>query len=242
MSVVKPPAARQPSITTNDEDYYEGPKTFFLATRRVSGDPIAAMESEPTSARDLIQVGNMMVVAGAEGDIFTVDTTTIISDDTSKAATGTLEVGATWTVRALRVEEARSGSAICSGLPAWADTGTLCFDSAEGGVAISYDPGVSSGATGSEWLALGAMPTGIPVDLEVLVDDEVSDEMTFAELCEAYGDPLDLSGETPADGLYTCTPTIPEGYRGERRHRPELVARHRGRWHGERHRDQRPAQ
>jgi hypothetical protein len=152
-----------PRITANDQDFYHGPKTFFFATRAITGEPIAAMASEPTAARDILQIGNLMVVAGSSGHLFAVDTSTIISDEPGDTDPGTFDVHSvgnvsaelrprtlatdghnrvffsygsqdTWSVRSVRVEDIRSAAAECVDLPVWAGSAAGCFELMTGGV------------------------------------------------------------------------------------------------------------
>ena len=72
----------------------------------------------------------------------------------------------------MRVEDVQAASPqACSNQPAWAND-LPCFGDAGGGVRVAYVLGSVAASTASEWLAMGTLPAGTPVDLEVLEQEE----------------------------------------------------------------------
>lgn len=208
------------------------PNQFEFSVRRQGGEPIATLfGGSIPQPRDLVQLGNLMVAGGPE-HLFAVDTSTTTDGSYkvhSVSTTGgshvqyralatdghnrvfyNVLIGETWTVRAAREEDIREAGTTCGIFPEWAEiAGATCFDPVEGYTEIAYALGHYSGMTNSEWLVAGAMPTGIPTDLEVLIQDENGEELGIREFFEAYmvdeDDPEPLEFEDlpkDEDGFY----------------------------------------
>ena len=72
----------------------------------------------------------------------------------------------------MRLEDVQAATPqACSNQPAWAND-LPCFGDAGGGVRVAYVLGSVAASTASEWLAMGTLPAGTPMDLEVLEQEE----------------------------------------------------------------------
>ena len=217
------------------------PSEFLFATRPREAQPLTdAMAGSPPAARDLLQVGNLLLAATADGRLVAVDASTptgvpdgrltvhavgdLAGDQVRALATDghgriafAMQLGASWSVKVARVEDVRGADQPCPDLPAWVPEGTPCFPVQDGGVKIGYSVDASSGLLATEWLALGAMPTGTPVDLEMLVDDETGETRDLASFYGAYradGTPETLGEVSPnADGSVTVSLELRSSYR-----------------------------
>src|SRR5262249_6033979 len=111
----------------------------------------------------------------------------------------------------VRLEDIRAASAPCIDPPSWAQ-GIPCFEGVEGSVRIAYALGSTTGTTASEWLALGAMPEGTPMELSVLTQDEKGRTLELAAFVRTYVPGASNSGLgnlTPdAEGIYTFDVTL----------------------------------
>ena len=210
-----PPGAQGTHRSYNE--WSGAPKEFFFATRPQPGQPVTGpMQGANHGAFDLLQLGNLVMVATGQGEIQAVDATTTTSGDhggsytvhatCSSAASqaralatdghgrlfANLLVGSTWMVKAFRMEDVRKAP----------EGGT--FAPVQGGVRTAYALGTDTGATGSEWLAQGAMPVGTPMDMEVVVQDETGDTLALDKFLEQYSG--NVEGTGPDDeGIVTFT-------------------------------------
>jgi YD repeat-containing protein len=202
------------------------PTRFEFATREVPGEPISELPGGPafgssSVARDMLKLGNLLLVASEEGDLVAVDVSQssdgeglrryAIKNKGVQAATRALATdghnrifyaglfGHIWGIKAIRLEDVRDAGAECSSPPSWA-AGLPCFEGVEGSVRIAYALGSTTGTTGSEWLALGAMPEGTPMKLSVLAQDEKGRTLELADFGDAYTTSL---GVPDAEGIYT---------------------------------------
>ena len=217
------------------------PSEFLFATRPREAEPLTdAMAGSPPAARDLLQVGNLLLAATADGRLVAVDASTptgvpdgrltvhavgdfsgeqvrALATDGHGRIAFAMQLGASWSVKVARVEDVRGADQPCPDMPAWVPEGTPCFPVQDGGVKIGYSVDASSGLLATEWLALGAMPTGTPVDLEMLVDDETGETRDLASFYGAYradGTPETLGEVSPnADGSMSITLELRSSYR-----------------------------
>ncbi|MFH1176614.1 MAG: DUF6531 domain-containing protein, partial [Acidobacteriota bacterium] len=200
-------------------------------TRPVPGEAIGSGPTgEPslgdtTTASDMLRLGNLLLVGSATGRLLAIDASdhsepgklklhairngqdaqlrAFASDGHNRFFYNAL-AGATWAVKALRLEDVRQATADCTGQPGWAAS-LPCFDQAPGGVRIAYALGSDSGLLASEWLALQALPTGIPTDMEVLTQDETGKELELADFFTVYGGTGEELAKLEPDeeGIYT---------------------------------------
>ncbi len=219
----------------------EAPTVFEFGTRRVAGEPIGSVEpglpslGDSDEARDLLRFGNLVLVGSGAGRIVAFDTTdhselgkfkrfaikngadtqlrAFASDGHNRLFYNAL-AGSTWSVKALRVEDVRNATTgACSGQPAWAAT-LPCFAPALGGVKTAYALGTDTDLSASEWLALQAMPAGMPTDMEVLSQDEEGRALDLERFYGAYH-PMDgdLDQLAPdAEGIYSIDVTFRSTY------------------------------
>ncbi|MCP4545148.1 MAG: hypothetical protein GY835_01630, partial [bacterium] len=77
-----------------------------------------------------------------------------------------------------------------------------CFHPVDGSVVVAH---TTSAPSASEWLTNGTLPLGIPVDMEVMVQDEEGETLEFEKFYNAYltdpDDPPNPGEPTPFDGL-----------------------------------------
>lgn len=213
--------------------YWEtAPTRFEFGTRAVPGEPISRMPAgEPALgttnvARDMIKLGNLLLVASETGDLVAFDVSRSSAVDgvrrhalenkgirlatRSLATDGHNRVfysglfGSLWAVKTIRLEDVREATAPCGASPAWA-AGLPCFTGLEGTARIAYALGSTSGTTASEWLALGTLPEATPMDLAVLAQDEKGRTLELGEFVDKYAAGVSGIGAlTPdAEGIYT---------------------------------------
>src|SRR5204863_8322705 len=189
------------------------PKRFEFATRDVPGEPIGTLPPGGSSlgttnvARDLVKLGNLLVVASETGDIVAFDvsrtaeatglkryalkTKCLQSATRALATDGHNRVfyaglfGPMWSIKAMRLEDIRAASEPCLDAPAWAE-GLPCFDGVQGAVRIAYALGSQDLLNASEWLALGILPFGTPMELSVLTQDEKGRALDLAQFVPKY--------------------------------------------------------
>ncbi|HKV12058.1 MAG TPA: polymorphic toxin-type HINT domain-containing protein [Thermoanaerobaculia bacterium] len=208
------------------------PTRFEFATREVPGEPIAGVPGGSPAlgttnvARDLLKLGNLLLVASETGDLVAVDVSRASDEDGLRryalknrglqSATRSLATdghnrifysglfGNTWGIKAVRLEDVREASTPCVSSPDWAQ-GLPCFEGVEGSARIAYALGTTTGTTASEWLALGTLPEGIPMKLAVLAQDEKGKTLELSDFVDVYGhDVSGLDVLTPdAEGIYT---------------------------------------
>lgn len=205
------------------------PTRFEFATREVPGEPIAGMPDGPalgttSVARDMLKLGNLLLVASETGDLVAIDVSRASEEEGLRryalknrgvqSATRSLATdghnrifysglfGSVWGVKAVRLEDVREASAQCVNAPDWA-AGLPCFEGVEGSARIAYALGTTTGTTASEWLALGTLPEGVPMKLAVLAQDEKGKTLELADFVDVYAQG-DLDSLTPdAEGIYT---------------------------------------
>ncbi|MFI5168174.1 MAG: Ig-like domain-containing protein, partial [Thermoanaerobaculales bacterium] len=208
------------------------PTQFDFATRAITGQPIGGSApgtpslGDTNDARDLMQFGNLMLVGSTAGRILAVDVTDPAADHGFKlyaiantysaaqvrsfATDGhnrlffTELVGSMmWAVKTLRVEDARAATTTaCQAQPGWAAS-LPCFDVALGGARIAYMLGEELDITDEEWLAMDTLPTGIPEELQVLVEDETGKTLDLPGFFAAYTKGSLDSLSPDAKGIYT---------------------------------------
>ena len=210
-----------PNIVTYREEevppisyYGTAPKYFIFATRRIPGEVIAEYPS--SDVVDMLKFGNILVGGTLEGKLIAVDV--------SKPTTGSFEglaeysgnagqiralatdghnrlffgarFGGSWGVKTVRVEDIR-------------ETSDGTFEPVEGGVTFGYALGTNSGVSASEYLALSVLPSGTPVDMEVMVHDDIGESLELRDFYEEYtgNDFFDQVTGPVADarGIYTFT-------------------------------------
>ncbi|HSF39574.1 MAG TPA: Ig-like domain-containing protein [Thermoanaerobaculia bacterium] len=219
--------------------YWEtAPTRFEFATREVPGEPIAGMPEGPalgttSVARDMVKLGNLLLVASETGDLAAIDVSRsseeeglrhyAVKNKGLQSATRSLATdghnrvfysglfGPLWAVKALRLEDIREADVSdCVSAPEWAQNlGLPCFEGVEGSVRIAYALGSQSGTTASEWLAAGTLPEATPMDLSVLTQDEKGEALELSQFYKAYTGGQELSALTPdSEGIYTFDLTL----------------------------------
>jgi RHS repeat-associated protein len=219
------------------------PTLFEFATRRVPGQPVGSVDPSQfpfagsATARDLVKLGNLMIVASDSGKVVAVDTNGVTAEERLtpyallNAASGyhrnlatdghnrvfyTGLFGSTWAIKAIRLEDVRGASmAECHpepDAPDW-EKDLPCFDPVEGSVRLSYMLGSQQISTPSEYVASGTFPSGNPSDLDVLIQDEIGttfEAETFHRRYRGVG----LEGLVPdAEGIYTFDLPLTSSYK-----------------------------
>ncbi|HYU34352.1 MAG TPA: Ig-like domain-containing protein [Thermoanaerobaculia bacterium] len=225
------------SLVVDDPDgnalaYWDSaPTRFEFATREVPGEPISGMPDGPalgttSVARDMLKLGNLLLVASETGDLVAIDASRASEEDGLRryalknkgvqSATRSLATdghnrifysglfGSIWGIKAIRLEDVRQASAPCVNTPEWAQ-GLPCFEGVEGSARIAYALGTTAGTTASEWLALGTLPEGVPMKLAVLTQDEKGKTLELADFVDVYDQAVPGIGAlTPdSEGIYT---------------------------------------
>jgi len=200
---------------------------FPFSTRPVPGDDLTDMMADSiVNTTDLMQFGNLTMVATRSGEIYAVDSTNTTelvpadgvtpehlapgqytvhaeysggSDHIRAFATDghnrlffNARVFSAWTLKAIAIEDVRN-----------AEDGV--FEPVQGYVKTAYSLGAGPPVSASEWLALGAMPSGTPADLEIVVQDEVGDALDLYEFAERYEASL---GDPDDEGLMSVSLTL----------------------------------
>ncbi|HPS78845.1 MAG TPA: DUF6531 domain-containing protein, partial [Thermoanaerobaculaceae bacterium] len=224
-------------IRSGSKTYPQAPNVFTFTTRSVPGTPVGSQPDDKPSlgdtseARDLLKIGNLAFVASATGRLLAVDTSehkaggfalhaiangvgsairALATDGHGRVFYNLLE-GSTWAIKAVRIEDARQRSAPCQGQPGWASE-LECFEPVTGGVRTAYGVGSGPDLTGSEWLAQQTLPSGTPVDLEVLAQDESGKKLELSEFVQTYL-PHALNDYIPdAHGTYTLEIPLKSSY------------------------------
>ncbi|MBL8114321.1 MAG: hypothetical protein JNK60_15680, partial [Acidobacteria bacterium] len=231
---------------------YQGPATFFLATRRQALTPVGGTSGlvlgDTAHAREILKLGNILFAASVTGRLVALDLTSAPSgspprmNPTALAATSgpasqirglatdghgriiysALE-GASWVVKVARLEDFQrvttsgtsppppecdasgsNGRPPCAcGLPFVPSVPMGCVNPTVGGVRTAFSTGFTAGLLGPEFLAVaGSLPSGTPVDIDVLVQDKNPDGKALP-LGEFFA--RRPSGSLPAPG--------PDGFR-----------------------------
>ena len=199
---------------------------------------------DTNSARDLLSVGNLLFVASNTGALVTIDladeTTPLdqprqhrvhsignrpadqvrtLATDGHNRVFFSAQMGSTWTLGAVRVEDARQASSSCDHAPAWA-AGMSCFDVALGGVRVAAATDPVFTPLAGEWTAASALPMGMPSDLEIVTQDEEGLPLPLEEFFDVYNsqageaDAPPLSDFDPdGDGLFSFPISLTSSYR-----------------------------
>jgi RHS repeat-associated protein len=248
---ILPGAIAADSKDSSPLNYWEtAPTRFEFATREVPGEPIAEVPAgegpvlgTTNVARDMLKLGNLLLVASETGDLVAVDVSRSSEKDGLRryalknkgvqSATRSLATdghnrifysglfGSLWAVKALRLEDVREAeTGACVDAPEWA-RGLPCFGGVEGSVRIAYALGSQTGTTASEWLAAGTLPEATPMDLTILTQDEKGKELELAAFYKAYKN-SEMSNLTPdAEGIYTFDVTLKSTLLRSRGHEAE---------------------
>jgi RHS repeat-associated protein len=219
------------------------PTLFEFATRKVPGKPVGSVDPSQfpfagsATARDLVKLGNLMIVASDSGKVVAVDTNGVTAEERltpyallnavsgnhrNLATDGHNRVfytglfGSTWAIKTIRLEDVRGASmAQCHpdpDAPDW-EKNLPCFDPVEGSVRLSYMLGSQQISTPSEYVASGTFPSGNPSDLDVLIQDEIGktfEAETFHRRYRGVG----LDGLIPdAEGIYTFDLPLTSSYK-----------------------------
>ncbi|HKH43760.1 MAG TPA: Ig-like domain-containing protein [Thermoanaerobaculia bacterium] len=221
-----------PSASAELSYWETAPTKFEFATREVPGEPISGLPGGSPAfgttsvARDMLKLGNLLVVASEAGDLVAFDVSRTSDEEGIRryalknkgvqSATRALATdghnrifysglfGNTWGIKAIRLEDVREASVPCVNTPSWA-TGLPCFEGVEGSVRVAYALGSTAGTTASEWLALGTLPEATPMKLAVLTQDEKGKTLELTDFVDVYGHNIaGLGALTPdAEGIYT---------------------------------------
>ena len=207
-----------------------GPHRFEFGTKEVPGEPLAGMPAGSPAlggtavARDMLKLGNLLLVASENGDLVSIDVSDAVdpeglrrhslfnrgvqSQTRALATDGHNRIfyaglfGTIWGIKAMRLEDVREAEEPCVNPPSWAD-GLPCFGGLVGSARVAYALGSTSGLLASEWLALGTLPSGTPMDMSVLAQDEKGEALPLADFFSAYAGGV-LSALVPdAEGVYT---------------------------------------
>jgi len=205
------------------------PRRFDFATRGAADRTLGGLPSPDPfgpnnpNARDMVQIGNLMLVAADGGEVLAFDVSDVASDNgferisrLTKGVRGTVRSLATdghgrvfwtglygplWAVKWMRIEDIIEAGDPCGSPPPWA-AGIPCFQGKQGSIRIAYLLGTGN-LTASEWLASGTLPSGTPMDMELLVQDERGKALSLAAFVEAYtGQEID-DLQPDASGTYT---------------------------------------
>ncbi|MEO1083560.1 MAG: hypothetical protein AAFY88_04910, partial [Acidobacteriota bacterium] len=232
---LKPQALRAAGDDSSLTYWPTAPKVFEFATREVPAETVGSLGDSDfpfggvKTARDMLRFGNLLVVATDAGRLVAIDASgangegnfeihavksgfdiarTFATDGHNRLYYSGL-FGGTWAVKALRIEDVRDADADCpdpSNQPEWA-RGKPCFKGTAGSVRVGYmpRPGVMSA---SAFAAAGAMPSGTPMDLEILTQDEKGRVLELESFYNAYTEE-DLSSLEPDDeGFFTFDLTL----------------------------------
>ena len=231
--------------------YWEtAPTHLEFATRDVPGDPVGGMPDGTPDlgttrvARDLLKLGNLLLVASETGDLLAIDASNpgeaeglrrhALENRGVRAATRSLATdghnrifysglfGSLWAIKTLRLEDVREAAAPCVDPPTWAQ-GLPCFNGVTGSVRIAYALGSASGSTASEFLAAGTLPEATPMDLAVLVEDEKGKTLELSAFAGVYrSGGSGLGGLTPdEEGIYTFDVELSSTLQRSQANRPE---------------------
>ncbi|MEM8934477.1 MAG: hypothetical protein AAGE94_25005, partial [Acidobacteriota bacterium] len=217
--------------TDPQETYWSsGPKVFEFATRDVPGDTLGSTDPGTfpfdgiSTARSSMTFGNLMLVGSDTGTIvafdvsdvdeegrfrphaikssFAINARTFATDGHNRLFYTSI-FGGVWAVKTIRAEDAREADATCpTDVPSWAQD-LDCFQGLEGSIRVSTMPR-PGGTTAAGFVASGAMPSGNPSDLEVLVRDEVGRTLELETFYETYtGKELRETLQPDDEGIYT---------------------------------------
>ncbi len=197
LRLVPPGIVTYPKVGESGPISYFGsaPKIFHFATRPIPGRTIA--EGAAEDVVDMLKFGHILIGGTLDGKLIAMD----VSKPTAGSGNGAFETiatyegnadqiralatdghnrlffgarfGGSWGVKTVRVEDVRD-----------ADSGS--FGPIEGGITFGYALGTNSGVSASEYLALSTLPSGTPVDLEVMVQDEIGDSLELVDFYKEY--------------------------------------------------------
>lgn len=188
------------------------PTVFDFATRDLPGEVVGSIDDGTfpfggvSEVRDLLQLGNLLMVASDTGKIVSIDTADVTAtgrfrphsiQNTSNAMLRSFATdghnrlyysglfGSVWGIKTTRLEDAREASEPCGEQPAWAQA-LPCFDNVLGSVRVAYALGSTTGLTASEFLALGTLPTATPMEMEVVTQDETGRALRLGDFVATY--------------------------------------------------------
>ncbi|MCC6128561.1 MAG: Ig-like domain-containing protein, partial [Acidobacteria bacterium] len=195
------------------------PAVFSFATRKAQGQAAVGVTpglGDTTTARDIMKFGNLLLAGSATGNIVAMDISnpeapreagrlsTPANDVRAFATDGhgrlfySAEYGGTWGVKTIDVAEVRRSlkcvSEPCASRP---------FPATLGSVRIAHS--LSGIVTAPEYLLLqGSLPSGSPVVMDVIVDDDITEELELAEfyLANASTDAGSLESRLTEEGRY----------------------------------------
>jgi hypothetical protein len=228
--------------TPGDDAPCAAPRRLFFSTREVSDEPIAiGGQTGIDDARTLARIGNLLFIGTSphEVDGSVVPGGILVTDLSggesasgpgfvphSQMSQGAVEnvrafatdghgrlffnaqSGGTWSIKAVAVEDVYNT----------APGGT--FTARDGGVRTAYAISSDAGGLG-EFLALSALPQATPVDLEVLVRDQLDEPLELFKFCEEVGCADQLEVGPDENGFYDITIADPAGLPN----RPTLLQR-----------------
>ncbi|HEV8239884.1 MAG TPA: RHS repeat-associated core domain-containing protein [Thermoanaerobaculia bacterium] len=221
--------------TPAGEEAWPTPSRFEFATRAAAHEGFgdlpgqAPLGPDSPQANDILQIGHLMFVGADNGELMAFDVSgsteaqgfrrqsrlaktlessvRTLTTDSHGRVFWTGLYGSLWAVKALRIEDVQNATTnTCGDSPDWA-AGIPCFPAQEGSVRIAFSPG-STSVSASEWLSSLMLPSGTPMDLDVLVQDEEGAKLGLEEFLSKYGGGS-LSSMTPdAGGAYTFNVTL----------------------------------
>jgi YD repeat-containing protein len=197
-----------------------GPTEFLFVTRKEAQAPLAASDQTLAGllARDLVKLGNLLIVSTANGQLLALDVSTshpnaaepnapIPFKPYARLGTDTFDeiralksdghgriflngrVGGTWAIKAVRLEDIRNATPgeckqPADGIPVWAQ-GVPCFPLLEGGVKAAFAP-MGSMLASDYVTSVGSMATGLPTDMDVVVEDFSEEPREMRAFYEAH--------------------------------------------------------
>jgi hypothetical protein len=172
---------------------------FEFATHKVGGKVVGRTDQGQVNlhpdAWDQLKMGNLLMVAEGYGHLRAIDVTDYNNDYGFKvhatmigsgkpirslATDGhnrlfmSTQLGATWALKTVRIEDVRTPDPDRYFSPVW------------GGIKLGYGGWYYSATTASEYLSAGAFPSGTPLDLKVVVQDEMLEPPEGIDLEEFY--------------------------------------------------------
>ena len=194
------------------------PAEFRFSTRPAPSSPNPEIGStgNTATARDLLKLGNLLMVASASGQLVAVDVsdprnlvpfaTMAAGPETQVRALATdghnrvffnAEIGGSWAVKAVRMEDVRGST-------------TGSFNPVAGGIKTAFSLGATTGLTGSDYLNLtGSLPTGTPTDMQVVVQDDTDGPYDLATFLQRFA--VSVPTAPGPDGFYDFTTNVNTG-------------------------------
>lgn len=214
------PAQFKRKVEGRDSVPARGPTEFLFVTRKEAQAPLAASDQTLAGllARDLVKLGNLLIVSTANGQLLALDVSTshpnaaepnapIPFKPYARLGTDTFDeiralksdghgriflngrVGGTWAIKAVRLEDIRNATPgeckqPADSIPAWA-LGVPCFPLLDGGVKAAFAP-VGSMLASDYVTSVGSMATGLPTDMDVVVEDFSEEPQEMRAFYEAH--------------------------------------------------------